>query len=396
MQRDPAPLTPDPGSPEAAPARMPVLLAVDDEPANLRLIGDLFSGELQVLVATRGEQALALCASALPDLILLDVVMPGLDGHAVCKQLKANPVTRDIPVIFVTSNSDPEAETHALGLGGADFISKPINASVVRARVNSQLMLVSQRSELKRTIESLRLSQAEAVAANTATHDYLSVVAHELRTPLTSIVGFSELLERNLGDTRMKEAAGSILKAAGHLNQLLTEILDMAKLEAGAMAIEQEPLSLRQVVADTRALFLITAQDKGLELNATVADSVPAIVQLDGMRIRQILNNLLSNAFKFTSQGSVSIAVSGDASAVVLHVSDTGPGIAAQLHASIFERFKQAGPGGSRRHGGTGLGLSLSRGLAERMGGSLHVVSAPGQGAKFIVTLPLGAHHASD
>ena len=138
---EPAP----PGAPlQAAPTRRPRLLVVDDQPVNIQAIHQAFAADHQVLMATNGAQSLALCASQQPDLVLLDVVMPGMDGHEVCRQLKSDPATRDIPVIFVTAQSDEAAETRGLDAGAVDFISKPINPKIVRARVRTHLTLKAQ------------------------------------------------------------------------------------------------------------------------------------------------------------------------------------------------------------------------------------------------------------
>jgi signal transduction histidine kinase len=196
---------------------------------------------------------------------------------------------------------------------------------------------------LERSNAALRTSEAHAQASNQAKTEFLAAISHELRTPLTSIRGFSELMESRLDDVRHREQAGMIRKAAEHLNQLLTEILDLVKVEAGAMRIERASVPLRPVLEGTVSFFGVTAAEKGLILQVQVAPEVPDAIACDELRLKQILNNLLSNALKFTPMGSVF----------------------------------------------TGLGLSLSRALAELMGGTLTVASVPGQGARFTLALPL-------
>jgi signal transduction histidine kinase len=242
---------------------------------------------------------------------------------------------------------------------------------------------------LERSNAALRASEAQAQASNQAKTEFLAAISHELRTPLTSIRGFAELMEIRLDDGRQREQAGMIRKAAEHLNQLLTEILDLVKVEAGAMRIEPSRVPLQPVLEGTVSFFGVTAAEKGLLLHVKMAPGVPDAISCDELRLKQILNNLLSNALKFTPSGSVVIEVEAPADRLLVHVVDTGPGIAAALHETIFERFRQGDGNVAHQHGGTGLGLALSRALAELMGGTLTVASVPGQGARFTLALPL-------
>jgi signal transduction histidine kinase len=236
---------------------------------------------------------------------------------------------------------------------------------------------------------ALQLSEAAAQSANQAKSEFLAAISHELRTPLTSIRGFAELMEHRLPEPRQRHQAGLIRQAAEYLNTLLTEILDLAKVEAGAMQVQAAPVDLRAVVEGAASFYAITAAEKGLALHVVVADSVPARVMGDELRLKQILNNLLSNAFKFTPAGEVRVEAEVADGQLRLHVVDTGPGIAEALHQRVFERFRQGSDRVAVQHGGTGLGLALSRALAELMGGTLTLRSSPGQGARFTLTLPL-------
>jgi signal transduction histidine kinase len=236
---------------------------------------------------------------------------------------------------------------------------------------------------------ALRQSEAQAQAANQAKTEFLAAISHELRTPLTSIRGFAELMEHRLPDARFREQAGLIRKGAEHLNTLLTEILDLSRVEAGAMPIVSEPTDLRKLVQDTAEFFTLSAVEKGLALNTRVAEDVPALTLCDALRVKQILNNLLSNAVKFTLVGEVRIDLEARHGRLLCHVLDTGPGIAPELQDKVFERFSQGSARVSYQHGGTGLGLALSRALAELMGGRLTLQSELGTGACFTLSLPL-------
>ena len=241
---------------------------------------------------------------------------------------------------------------------------------------------------LEESHAALAVSEAQAQSASQAKSEFMAAVSHELRTPLTSIRGFAELMELRLKEPSFREAATLIRQAADHLNTLLTEILDLAKVEAGAMPIVLAPHPVRELVQNTADFFAISAAQKGLALAVSVPDETPETLVCDGLRLKQILNNLLSNALKFTEQGEVRLEVEPQGAQLRFHVIDTGPGIPEHLHELIFEKFRQGSAQVSSEHGGTGLGLALSRALAELMQGELSVSSVPGEGARFTLTLP--------
>jgi signal transduction histidine kinase len=241
---------------------------------------------------------------------------------------------------------------------------------------------------LERTNATLRISEAQAQSANRAKSEFLVAMSHELRTPLTSIRGFAELMELRLENPKFREQAGLIRKGAEYLNKLFTEILDLAKLDAGAMQLTSSRVEIRAFVREVCDFFKLSADAKQLELQLNVASTAPEFVHIDELRLKQILSNLLSNAIKFTPSGEVTLDVSMEEGALLFCVSDTGPGIAPDMHEAIFERFRQGDSRVSYEHGGTGLGLALSRAIAEIMGGRL--VSAPGShtGSRFVLSVP--------
>ena len=245
--------------------------------------------------------------------------------------------------------------------------------------------------DLAQSHAALVASEAVAQQASQAKSEFLAAMSHELRTPLTSIKGFSELIAMRSQDPATTEQAELISHAATHLNSLLTEILDLARIEANAMPTNPEPVLLHEVVHEVKALFEISALAKSLQLTASIAPDVPECVVTDALKLKQILNNLLSNAVKFTQHGHIDLQLELDQSHqhLLLHVTDTGPGIAPELHERIFERFRQGNARISYEHGGTGLGLGLSRSLAQLLGGTLTLQSALGAGARFTLSLPL-------
>ena len=242
-----------------------------------------------------------------------------------------------------------------------------------------------------RGVRRLEASEARAQAANHAKNEFLAAISHELRTPLTSIRGFAELMERRLEEPRFRESAGMIRRSAEHLNTLLTEILDFAKMEAGAMVVHPAPVALAPLLQGVQEFFRVTAAEKGLALELRLAPGLPEQVLVDELRVKQVLNNLMSNALKFTASGSVTLSAATEGGRLHIDVVDTGPGIPPELQELVFERFRQANAKIANDHGGTCLGLALARGLAERMGGTLTLHSAVGVGSTFRLALPLQA-----
>jgi len=244
---------------------------------------------------------------------------------------------------------------------------------------------------LARSHEALQRSEAQALRANQAKSEFLAAMSHELRTPLTSIRGFAELMELRGQDRLIREQSSLIRQGAEHLNALLTEILDLARIEAGAMPTHPEPVPLPELLHEVTELFRVSTAAKALALTTNLPAGMPETLLTDRLKLKQILNNLLSNAIKFTSEGSVELAVEPrpQEQRIRFHITDTGPGIDPALHEVIFEKFSQGHARISYQHGGTGLGLSLSRALAELLGGTLTVASRPGEGARFTLSLPL-------
>jgi signal transduction histidine kinase len=320
----------------------------------------------------------------------------GVQGHYTApSSLDAVPRTiayhkvADYPIyIFVASSTD-----EALA-GWRSYRNMLVGLSLLLSLAvgAAALIFLGSLRRLERSNEALALSEAQAQAASKAKSEFLAAISHELRTPLTSIRGFAELMERRIEQPKFREMAGLIRKGAEHLNALLSEILDLAKVEAGAMPMNPEPQALRELLDQSVGFFQVSAAEKGLTLAAQFAPDAPDTWLCDGLRLKQIINNLLSNAVKFTSTGGVRVEVEVEPNAgsdrLRLHVVDTGPGIAPELQDTVFERFRQGNDRVSYQHGGTGLGLALARALAERMGGTLTLKSTVGEGSRFTLTLP--------
>ncbi len=250
--------------------------------------------------------------------------------------------------------------------------------------------LDERRRALEQLTSDLRLAQRDAEAASRAKSAFLANMSHEIRTPFQGLLGMLQVLDADTLAPQQRAHLHTARDSARHLLAILNDILDMAKLEAGTLSVSPEAVALRDLVGDVQQLMQPLAAAKSLALDIDVDAQLPERVRLDGTRVRQVLYNLISNAIKFTDSGRVTLEVRPVGSEwLALAVTDTGAGIDAEMLPRLFQRFGQGDDSPSRRHGGTGLGLEISRNLARLMGGDLTVQSAPGRGSRFEMRLPL-------
>ncbi len=246
------------------------------------------------------------------------------------------------------------------------------------------------------SFKRLEDAKEKAEEANRQKTAFLATMSHELRTPLNGILGFADLLRHDLGDPEQQQYASVIYQSGEHLLQLVNEILDLAKIEAGEMTFNIVDTELSSLIDQCTAPHRQSAADKGLPLTVEALSPLPENVATDPGRLKQVLHNLLSNAVKFTERGGITVTLSASETELSIAVRDTGPGIPPESQALVFEKFKQLENFLTREHGGTGLGLSLARQLIEHLGGSIALTSEVGIGSTFTITLPLAAQNTDD
>ncbi|MDU9049744.1 MAG: response regulator [Candidatus Electrothrix sp. Rat3] len=366
------------------------LLIIDDIVDNLMLLGEAMSSEYKIKVATSGVQGLELAVqNPKPDLILLDIMMPGIDGYEVCRRLKADNRTKHIPVIFLSALDKESDELQGLDAGAVDFITKPFKLEVVRARINTQL-------ELLRMRQQLQTARLKAEAASQSKSVFLANMSHEIRTPMSAIMGMTDLALEKASDPQQHSYLETVKLSADSLLALINDILDFSKIEAGQMELDEHPFLLAEAIEAAMRTVSILSKEKGLEIILEIAPDVPVAVAGDSLRFRQIILNLLSNAIKFSEKGVIRIKVTlehagFETTTLRVSVIDQGVGIQEDKIGFIFSAFSQADSSVSRKFGGTGLGLAICRQLCELMDGTIRVESEYGKGSTFSFVVMFGA-----
>jgi two-component system, sensor histidine kinase and response regulator len=359
------------------------VMIVDDTLSNIELLSESLGDEYEVIFATSGADALELIRADKPDLLLLDVMMPGMDGYQLCTLLKADPATRDIPVIFVTAMCQEEDEIKGLELGAIDYVTKPISPHIVRARVKNHL-------ELKRYRDLL---ETLSTAADRAKKEFLRSISHELRTPLTPILGMTDLVLTSEEDDDKRKYLSLVQKAAMKLLGIVEDLIETSRLEGEGVHLENSPFLLRPFLEAVLGESAAEAGGKGLELGMSVDSKLPEAVSADQKMLHKLLSMVLGNALKFTSRGEVALEVQlrdeAPAPRVRFSVSDTGIGLAQEDLARIFNDFTQCDGSVTRAFPGLGLGLTLARRIAELMGGRIWAEARPGGGSVFRFEIPL-------
>lgn len=378
------------------------LLVVDDNPTNLSLLSELLDNAgFEVLVAVDGESAIEQLQFSLPDLIVLDVMMPGIDGFETCRRLKQNPLTQDIPVIFMTALADTASKVQGLKLGAVDYIAKPFQQQEVLARIGTQLRLrqeIKERTaaqaalqkltqELEQRVEQrtaeLKLAKEAAEVANRAKSQFLAGMSHEFKTPLNGILGYAQILQRSQTlSPEDKKGMETIYQCGTHLLTLVNDVLDLARLDT-CLELRPHPFNFSDFVHSLAEIGRVRSQQKGLTFSYQPT-LLPTIIEADEQRLRQVLINLLSNAIKFTDSGRVTLKVNATPlpnarQRLRFQVEDTGVGMNAEQVDQIFLPFEKIG----NELAGIGLGLAISQKIVFTMGSSLRVTSQLGVGSVF-------------
>ena len=356
-----------------------IIFVVDDSRTILETANNILSDEYTVYTILSGSRLFSLLGKITPDLILLDIEMPNMDGYTVIDTLKNDGKTTNIPVIFLTGTNNQESEVRGLRAGAVDYITKPLISDIIKTRIGLHLLLQRQRRELQ---ESVKIAET----ANHAKSAFIAVMSHEMRTPLNAIIGFSELsLETATLNKELYSNLVNIRSAGTTLLKIVGDILDISKIEIGKFELIHVEYDTASMISDALNQSILHRNGKSIDFNLTVGENFPAKLFGDELRVKQILFNLLSNAFKYTVEGEVELTIACSTIDGVTwlnaSVRDTGIGVKTKDLESIFDDYVQADMAANREIMGTGLGLPISRKLAIMMGGSLEMESEYGKGS---------------
>lgn len=361
------------------PSKIDHILVVDDSPDNLFLVQTILEEEgYEITLAEDGRSALAQIEQSPPDLVLLDVMMPEMDGFEVTKRIRDNPKLPFMPILLITASNQPSV-VKGLDSGADDFIRKPVEFDELLARVRSLLRLkhaIDEREQIARQRE-----------------EFVSWMTHDLRTPIVAAERMLMLFQQGaLGSlsSGMEEAITTMARSNRNLLAMVNTLLEVYRYEAGRKTLAFLPVKIQEVLEEVIQELSPLAAEKKLDLKYQRGENVNSLVVGDRLELHRVFTNLIGNAIKFTDTGSIEVRLSNGRQdgksdgLLIVEVQDTGPGITLEDQKILFDRFRQ----GSHKRSGSGLGLHLSKRIVETHQGTVEVKSEPGKGSLFIVSLP--------
>lgn len=381
------------------------VLIVDDVAENLEVLGSkLQAVSVNILAAQSGESALKIAAAKRPDLILLDVQMPMMDGYTVKERLGKNPVTADIPVIFLTARTDVNDIVHGFELGAADYITKPVQTPELIVRVNHHLELQHlrrQQEERERTLEheieerilaeqALRKANERLEELNAQKNEFIGIAVHDLKNPLSGISALAEMVKELPEIERMdiEEYMQRIIRSASRMFDLIKSFLDVNAIEQGCLQVNLTASNISLATQTTTQSYMLKAKAKSINLCIDAGNDIHAVS--DESVFVQVLDNLVSNALKFSpAHRNIYVRVKELSERIRIEVQDEGPGLSNEDKKKLFGKFARLSARPTAGESSTGLGLSIVKTMVEAMNGTIWCESELGHGAKFCLELPI-------
>jgi CheY-like chemotaxis protein/nitrogen-specific signal transduction histidine kinase len=382
------------------------IIVVDDMPENLSAIKNILKEMYMVYPCPSAAKMFELLEHVFPDLILLDVIMPEMDGYETLKKLKSSQYS-EIPVIFLTSVNDPQSEIKGLELGAIDYIRKPFVTPLLLQRIKTHLLIAEQKAEIATILEfkteevKLReMAELEAENASRTNSDFLSHLSREIRSPLNAVIGMINIAKEEKDPIEVKAYLEKAGNAAKHILGTINSILDlpkvdMPKIETYKLELSDSEFDLGKVMANIVDVTNARAQEKHIQVEVNVSPDIPSMVICDELRLAQVIINLMNNAIKFTPDNGLvqlnaqNVEEKDDKVTIRIEVVSNGIGLSPEQQEKLFSDNNQADLTVAKQSGDTGSGLAISKRNIELMQGKIWIESQGGKGAKFIFTLKM-------
>jgi len=374
------------------------VLIVDDQPKNIQVAANILKGQgYNMAFAQNGRTAIAQIKNNKFDLILLDIMMPDMDGFEVCQKLRNNSDTKDIPVIFLTAKTDMKSIVKGFKIGATDYVTKPFNGDELLARVTTHLelykskkQLVSLNNQLTNEIEERKRIEKALESANADKDRFFSIIAHDLKSPFSILINVTDLLINKFltfNDEQKIQFLTEIKESATQTHNLLLNLLEWSRIQTNRISFNPIKLEIISVINEAILLLKPNADKKNINLYSEIEKGI--YVYADYNMIGTVFRNLLSNAVKFTRRGgTIKVTAKKIGDQVEIMVSDDGVGIKKEIVAKLFKIDEYHSTKGTEKETGTGLGLVLCREFVEKNSGNIIVESEEGIGSKFKIYLP--------
>jgi signal transduction histidine kinase/HPt (histidine-containing phosphotransfer) domain-containing protein len=385
------------------------ILIVDDQITNITALKSILGKKYKIYVVIDSREAVKTAEQNMPDVILLDVVMPELDGYQIITELKKSKKAMNIPVIFITGLDDAVAEKKGLSLGAVDYITKPFNSAIVKLRVHNQIKLfnhiraLEERDELKRQLELIKELEVGLIKAkesaehsSRAKSEFLSRMSHEMLTPMNAIMGMLQLIQVKGVPEGLKNIYDEARTASNQLLKMIDDVLDVSSVEYGSFKLTESRFSFKDMTDRIIKDAIYNSSKKQQTFTSDIDTYIPHTISGDEKRLEQVITSLIANAIKFTGEnGEVSFSAKlvneyDDKLILEMQVSDNGIGLSPAQQSDLFTLFEQVDGSNTRQHAGIGIGLPLSKRIIEMMNGSIWVESEFNKGSKFIFTCEVG------
>ncbi|MCL2088608.1 MAG: ATP-binding protein [Oscillospiraceae bacterium] len=365
------------------------VLIIDDEKANIIKLSHILGSEYTLYASKGGQNGICTAKSNRPDVILLDILMPEMDGYEVLAILKSSEETKEIPVIFVTGLTNTIDEEKGLALGAADYITKPFNSTIVKLRVGNQINAVNQ--------TRLKIEKEAAEQSNKAKTEFLSRISHEMLTPMNTVMGMLQLARMKAPGKETLRIYDEIDGAAFRLLELINDMLDIYAVEKKNFKLVSANFVFADMIDNVLKIIEPCMNTKKHRFSSNIDQTIPDTVTGDESRLAQVLHNLLANAAKFTPEGGeiqlriYCLSEESGLCTLQAEVIDNGIGMTKKEQTALSRVFEQGIGGAARKYGGMGLGIPISKHIVEEMGGRMWFESEEGKGTRFFFTFRVGS-----